>query len=95
MTLHLIELLTALISRPSVREVVKMGILPLTSTISSYMILTTDIESQHKIDKNLFIYSKDEDVFKVRSIRNSCVDLTSKLIEDFQDDAIGALIFVI
>lgn len=95
MTLHLIELLTSLISRPSVREVVKMGILPLISTISSYMILTTDIEEAHKIDKNLFIYGKDEDIYKMRNIRNSCLDLMSKLIEDFQDDAIGALIFVI
>jgi len=83
MTLHLIELLTSLISRPSVQEVVRLGIIPLISTISSYMILTKDTENEYKIDKNLFIYSKDDDVYKQRTIRNCCLDLASKLIEDF------------
>jgi hypothetical protein len=72
-----------------------MGLLPLLSTISSYMILTSDIENDHETDKNLFIYSRDEDVFKARKIRNSCIDLISKLIEDFQDESISQLIFIV
>ena len=39
MTLQLIELLTTLVARPNVQEVIKMGILPLITTISSFMIL--------------------------------------------------------
>ena len=44
MTLHLIELLTSLVSRPSVMEIVKMGILPLITTVSSYMICCKELE---------------------------------------------------
>jgi len=95
MTLHLVELLTSLVSRPSVQEIVKMGVLPLLTTISSYMVLTRDIQDEHTKDKCLFIYSKDEDLFKHRTVRNCCVDLISKLIEDFQDTSVEALVFII
>jgi len=50
MTLHLIELLTSLISRPSVMEIVKMGILPLVTTVSSYMICCKENEELYKKD---------------------------------------------
>lgn len=83
MTMHLIELLTSLVIRPSVREIVRMGILPLITTVSSYMICTKDLENQFNVDHNLFIYQKEDDVYKSRTIRNCCVDLVSKLIEDF------------
>lgn len=43
---------------------------------------------EHIVDKNLFIYSKDDDIFKMRTIRNCCLDLVSKLIDDFGDEAI-------
>ena len=56
MTLHLIELLTSLVSRPSVMEIVKMGILPLITTVSSYMICCKDAEDKYLVDHNLFIY---------------------------------------
>lgn len=39
MTLQLLELLTTLISRQNVQEVVKQGIVPLLTTVSSYMII--------------------------------------------------------
>jgi hypothetical protein len=39
MTLQLIELLTTLVSRPNVQEVVKQGIIPLISSITCFMIV--------------------------------------------------------
>lgn len=39
MTLQLIELLTTLVQRPNVQEVVRQGINPLLMTVSSYMIV--------------------------------------------------------
>mmetsp|Transcript_21600 Transcript_21600/g.15838 ORF Transcript_21600/g.15838 Transcript_21600/m.15838 type:complete len:110 (+) Transcript_21600:280-609(+) len=95
MTLQLIELLTTLISRPSVQEVVKLGIVPLITTVSSFMILPRLSHREHLADHNLFIHEKDEDFYKVRSIRNCCLDLISSLIEVFGDLAVESILFVI
>lgn len=59
------------------------------------MILTRDKERMHIGDYNHFIHDKDEDVYKVRTIRNSCLDLISGLIEVFGDLAVEAILFVI
>ena len=95
MTLQLIELLTTLISRANVQEVVKQGIVPLITTISSYMILPRNKERYHIGDYTHFIHDKDEDVYKMRSIRNQCLDLISGLIEVFGDLAVESILFVI
>ena len=95
MTIHLLELLTTLISRQNVQEVVKQGIVPLMTTVSSYMIIQHFKENYHKGDYNHFIHEKDEDIYKMRSIRNSCLDLISGLIEVFGDTAVESILFVI
>jgi hypothetical protein len=95
MTLQLIELLTTLVSRQNVQEVVKHGIAPLITTISSYMIIPHAKERQHLGDYHHFIYEKDEDFYKQRSIRNSCLDLVSSLIEVFGDLAVESILFII
>jgi hypothetical protein len=46
-------------------------------------------------DYNHFIHDKDEDVYKLRNIRNSCLDLISGLIEVFGDLAVESILFVI
>jgi len=95
MTLQLIELLTTLISRQNVQEVVKQGIVPLITTISSYMIIPYLKERHHFGDYQHFIHEKDEDFYKQRSIRNSCLDLLSSLIEVFGDVAVESILFVV
>jgi hypothetical protein len=77
MTLQLIELLTTLIARPNVQEVVRQGLNPMLTTVSSFMILPAYNGRIHIADSNHFIYDKDEAIFKVRTVRNSCVDLVS------------------
>lgn len=52
------------------------------------MILTYDKERMHIGDYSHFIHDKDEDIYKSRTIRNSCLDLISGLIEVFGDLAI-------
>lgn len=88
-------MLTTLVSRANVQEVVKQGIVPLITTISSYMILQRNKERYHVGDYNHFIHDKDEDVYKMRNIRNSCLDLISGLIEVFGDLAVESILFVI
>lgn len=65
------------------------------TTVSSYMIIQYFKESQHKVDCNHFIHEKDEDIYKVRNIRNSCLDLISGLIEVFGDLAVESILFVV
>lgn len=85
MTLQLIELLTTLVQRPNVQEVVRQGINPLLVTVSSYMILEYKDHREHRVDENFFLYDKTQTVFKTRNIKNQCVDLFSSLIEIFGD----------
>ena len=65
------------------------------TTVSSYMILQHFKESHHIGDYNHFIHEKDEDIYKARNIRNSCLDLISGLIEVFGDVAVESILFVI
>ena len=95
MTQNLIELLTTLVQRQNLQEVVRQGILPLISTVSSYMILPYNRERYHYGDCNYFIHDKNEDIYKQRSIRNSCLDLISSLIEVFGDQAVEAVLAII
>ena len=59
------------------------------------MIIQHFKESHHKGDYNHFIHEKDEDIYKARNIRNSCLDLISGLIEVFGDLAVESILFVI
>ena len=68
---------------------------PLITTISSYMILQHRKERHHVGDYHHFIHEKDEDFYKQRSIRNSCSDLISSLIEVFGDLAVQSILFVV
>jgi len=75
--------------------VVKQGIVPLFTTISSFMIIPRNKERHHVGDYNFFIHEKDEAVYKQRTIRNSCLDLISSLIEVFGDIAVSSILFVV
>ena len=55
MTLQLIELLTTLVQRPNVQEVIRESLAPLTATISSYMILEAKKEGEYVGDFNFYI----------------------------------------
>ena len=70
MTLQLIELLTTLVQRPNVQEVVRQGVIPLLMTISSYMIVELADEREYLFDTNIFLHDRTESVFKLRNIKN-------------------------
>ena len=72
-----------------------MGIMPLIATISSFMIIPRSKERQHLGDFNHFIHEKDEDFYKMRSIRNCSLDLISSLIEVFGDIAVSSVLRII
>jgi hypothetical protein len=59
------------------------------------MIVPRNKERQHVGDYNFFIHEKDEDIYKVRTIRNSCLDLISGLIEVFGDLAVESILYVV
>jgi hypothetical protein len=83
------------VQRQNLQEVVRQGILPLISTVTSYMILPFNRERHHTGDYNYFIHDKDEDLFKQRAIRNSCLDLISSLIEVFGDQAVESILLIV
>lgn len=95
MTLQLIELLTTLVQRPNVQEVVRQGVIPLLMTISSYMIVELADEREYLYDTNIFLHDRTESVFKLRNIKNQCVDLFSSLIECFGDLAVQSILQII
>lgn len=95
MTLQLIELLTTLVQRPNVQEVVRQGVIPLLMTISSYMIVELADEKEYLYDANIFLHDRTESVFKLRNIKNQCVDLFSSLIECFGDLAVQSILQII
>jgi hypothetical protein len=55
MTLQLLELLTTLIQRPHVHEVVKQGLAPLAMTVSNYMLLERSKENEFKLEDHYFL----------------------------------------
>lgn len=59
------------------------------------MIVPYNKERYHVGDYNHFIHDKDEDIYKQRNIRNSCLDLISGLIEVFGDLAVESILYVI
>ena len=92
MTLQLVELLTTLVHRPNVQEVVRQGVIPLLMTISSYMIVEKSNETEYIRDVNIFLHDRTESIFKLRNIKNQCVDLFSSLIESFGDLAVQSIL---
>lgn len=70
MTLQLIELLTTLVQRPNVQEVVKQSLNPLLMTVSSYMIIEFNDHRQYKVDEHYFLHDKTNTIFKIRNIMN-------------------------
>lgn len=66
--------------------------MPLISTVVCYMIIPANRERHHYADHNYFIHDKDEDQYKLLTIRNSCLDLISSLIEVFGDQAVEAIL---
>ena len=59
------------------------------------MIVAYSKEKAHLADSCHFIHEKDEDVFKFRTIRNSCNDLVSSLIEVFGDICVESMLFIV
>ena len=55
----MIELLTTLVQRPNVQELVRQGINPLLMTVSSYMIITKQNENEYYYDQNYFLNDKN------------------------------------
>ena len=77
------------------QEVVRQGILPLLMTVSGYMFIEHQDQNEHILDQNYFLYDKTQSVFKVRNIKNQCVDLFSSLIEIFGDEAVINILKVV
>lgn len=64
-------------------------------TVSGYMIIEHQDQNEHLLDQNYFLYDKTQSVFKVRNIKNQCVDLFSSLIEIFGDEAVINILKVV
>ena len=87
-----LELLATLVQRPNVQQLILQGIVPLTTTVCSYLIIPMRQEHSHKYDNTYFLA---QDSWHVVSIRNKCLQLISSLIEAFNEEAIEALLLFV
>jgi len=71
------------------------GLMPLMTTVSSYLLAQHDCEREHKYDTTYYITDKNQQLLKADSIRSQCLVLLSSIIEVFGDAAIQAILFVI
>lgn len=69
MTMQLIELLTSLSNKGSIRNLIFVGIVPLITSIASYMILSNEQEEEHIEDQSQFIFINNDSVYE-HSVRN-------------------------
>lgn len=93
MTMHLIELLTSLATKGSIRNLIFIGIVPLITSVASYMILSNEQENESMDDQSQFININNEVVYE-HSVRNYCLNFISQIIENFDDDAVEAILWV-
>jgi hypothetical protein len=93
MTMQLIELLTSLSNKGSIRNLIFVGMVPLVTSVASYMILSNEQEDEHINDQSQFIFINNENVYE-HSVRNYCLNFISQIIENFDDDAVEAIIHV-
>lgn len=91
MTMHLIELLTSLATKGSIRNLIFIGIVPLITSVASYMILSNEQENESLDDQSQFININNEIVYE-HSVRNYCLNFISQIIENFDDDAVEAIL---
>ena len=69
MTMQLIELLTSLANKGSIRSLIQVGIVPLITSIASYMILSQEQENEQITDQSQFININNDNVYE-HSVRN-------------------------
>mmetsp|Transcript_2569 Transcript_2569/g.2406 ORF Transcript_2569/g.2406 Transcript_2569/m.2406 type:complete len:195 (-) Transcript_2569:57-641(-) len=89
MTMQLIELLTSLANKGSMRTLISSGIVPLVTSVASYMILSKDQETAQVTDPSQFVNTNNESIYE-HSVRNYCLDFLSQMIENFDDEAVEA-----
>ena len=70
MTLHLLELLSTLVLRLNVQALVQQGLVPLITTVSSYLLIQHDQEGLHRGDSTFFISDETQEMHRIQSIRN-------------------------
>ena len=95
MTFHLLELLSSLVLRRNVQGLVEQGLVPLITTVSSYLLIQHDQERFYKGDPTFFTADENQEMHRVQSIRNQCLTLISSLIEVFGDMAVQATLLVV
>lgn len=69
MTMQLIELLTSLANKGSIRNLIFVGIVPLITSVASYMILSNEQENEQVTDQAQFINVNNDTVYE-HSVRN-------------------------
>ena len=94
MTFHLLELLSSLVLRLNVQGLVEQGLVPLITSVSSYLLVQQNMERSHRSDPTFFIADETQEMHRVQSIRNQCLALISSLIEVFGDNAVQAVLLV-
>lgn len=91
---QLIELISAIVLRPGITDVISNELYPFINTLAWYMQITSDQIDLWSSDPNQFIIN-DEDEETVKSTRHSALKLLSDLVEKHGDKAVAAAIKVV
>jgi hypothetical protein len=95
MTFYLLELLSTLVMRPNVQQLVMQGLVPLMTTVCSYLLIEHRHERYYFGDLTYFIADRGQELHKIDTIRSQCLVLISSLIEVFGDVATHGLTIII
>ena len=71
------------------------GLIPLLTSVSSYLLVQHDHERLCRADPTYFIADKSQELLKVETIRSQCLVLISSLIEVFGDVATQGVLLII
>ena len=90
MTMSLLELLTTLMTKGAVRGVIQPALVPVLTSIASYMILAADEDEGDDLN---YTTTNNQNTYH-HTVRNYCREFISQVIEAFDDQAVEALIYV-
>ncbi|CAD8134500.1 unnamed protein product [Paramecium pentaurelia] len=88
-----IELITILVTKPALYNLIKFGTFPLLNTLTTFLIATKDQERQWVKDPSYFILNDEEELLQ-KSVRTLALRLINDIIEKYGDTFVQQILMV-
>ncbi|CAD8159758.1 unnamed protein product [Paramecium octaurelia] len=88
-----IELITILVTKPALYNLIKFGTFPLLNTLSTFLTATKEQEKQWVKDPSYFILNDEEELLQ-KSVRTLALKLINDMIEKYGDQFIQQILIV-